>query len=120
MVGAFIGAAIGGIGSAITQYATTGDINWEVVATDTYSGAATGLLASTGVGIFGSVIGNAAISGATYIAEQTVQGKDVNPNELFYSTVIGGSAGAIGGAGAKASRLEVIWNRSRYNTFIYN
>ena len=59
------------------------------------------------------VLGNAAISGVTYIGEQAVQGKEIKSEEFIYSSIVGGVAGVIGGHGCNTSKIEGIWNTSK-------
>ena len=112
LVGAAVGAVIGGAVSAISQYATTGGINWSVVAVNFLSGAISGGLASTGIGLIASTGINATLGGATYVAEQVVKGEDVEVGGVLASTFAGGLGGAIGGKGANAKSLSLLWKNA--------
>ncbi len=109
VAGAAIGGVVGGVVSAISQYATTGEVNWGVVGVNTVSGAISGALASTGIGLVASIGANAALGGTTYVAEQVVKGEAVIVGGVVASTFAGGLGGAIGGKGANVKSLSVAW-----------
>lgn len=100
LIGAAVGAVVGVAVSAISQYATTREVNWGVVGVNAAAGAISGALASTGVGLVASVGINAAWGGGTYVAEQTIKGEKVTVGGVVASTVAGGIGGAIGGRGS--------------------
>lgn len=109
VVGAAVGALVGGAVSAISQYATTGKVDWKVVGVNAVSGAVSGALATTGIGLIASVGANAVIGGGTYIAEQAVKGEEVTIGGVIASTAAGGIGGAIGGKGMNAKGLSTAW-----------
>jgi len=113
LIGAAGGAVIGGAVSAISQYATTGSVNLNVVRVNAAAGAIAGALASTGVGLVASVGINAALGGVTYAAEQAVQGKEIASGGLIISTIAGGIGGAIGGTGVSAKGLNTAWKSAQ-------
>ena len=106
-IGAVVGGLVSAIGSAASQLIenkgdfTKIDVGEVVVAG--VAGAASGALAATGVGIVGQIVGNALISGAENIANQTILDEDNEPfdfGSLALDMAIGGIGGAIGGDGA--------------------
>ena len=106
-IGAVVGGLVSAIGSAVSQLIENkGDFSkidvGEVVAAGV-AGAASGALAATGIGIVGQIVGNALISGAENIANQTILDKENEPfdvSSLALDMAIGGIGGAIGGDGA--------------------
>ena len=109
IVGAFAGAAISGAVSAVSQYVNTGEIDWKVVGVNALFGAASGALATTGIGFAASVAANAAIGGATYVAEQAVKGEKLSFDDFLISVTAGAASGAIGGKGMDAEGLVGAW-----------
>ena len=107
LIGAGIGTLVGG--AAVSQYASTGKINWAVVRVNTASGAISGALASTGVGLVAPVAINSALGGATYTAEQAVQSKKITYQRISCKYCCGGIGSAIGGKGANAKGLSAAW-----------
>ena len=72
LIGTAIGAAFGFIGNCITNLIASDNIldGWALA---TISGAATGLLATSGLGVAGQAIGNAIISaGGKYIPTKSI------------------------------------------------
>ena len=109
LIGAAVGAVVGGAVSAISQYTSTGKVNWGVVGVNAAAGAISGVLASTGVGLVASVGINAALGGGTYVAEQAIKREKVTVGGVVASSVAGGIGGAIGGRGANAKGLSAAW-----------
>ena len=110
-----IGAVVGAVAGAVTQVisnAVSGKKLTDGLATATLSGAASGLLAASGVGIVGSVVGNAAISMASNATNQIIENKGFNNfdvGDMLIDGTIGGIAGAVGGAGmGKTVRLGTL------------
>ncbi|MBQ7064104.1 MAG: RHS repeat-associated core domain-containing protein [Firmicutes bacterium] len=79
---------------------------------DYLSAAVSGAVATTGIGLLGSITINAALGGATYLVNCDIKGVEADPENLMLSTVIGGVAGAIGGKGANLSEAKGIINTS--------
>ena len=101
VVGAAVGALIGGVVKAVSN-AIEGKSLTDGLATAMLAGAASGALASTGVGIVGMVAGNAAISMAENAADQVIENKGFNNfdvGDMLIDGAIGGVSGALGGAG---------------------
>ena len=70
VIGAVVGGVISGVMAGISSYKATGKVDWGSVAINAASGAASGLVAATGLGplVQGGI--SAAISGVTSVAEQ--------------------------------------------------
>lgn len=60
-----------------------------------------GVLAATGVGLTGQIIGNAAISGSSDALNQYLDEGTINTKDVIVSTIAGGISGSIGGRGMK-------------------
>ena len=72
------------------------------------SGAASGALASTGLGMVSMAIGNAAISMTENVTNQVIANRgfnNFNVGDMVIDGVIGGVSGAIGGAGKGSKNL---------------
>ncbi|MBR0577473.1 RHS repeat-associated core domain-containing protein, partial [Proteiniclasticum sp. BAD-10] len=108
-IGAIVGGVIGATVSAVSQYATTGKVDLKVIGVNFVSGAISGAVASTGIGLGASVGINAALGGGTYAAEQAVKGEKVTVGGVVASTIAGGLGGRIGGKGANAKGLTAAW-----------
>ena len=117
LIGAAVGAVVGGTVSAFSQFATTGQVNWGVVGVNAAAGAISGALASTGIGLVASVGINAALGGGTYAAEQAIKGEKITLGGVVASTVAGGIGGAIGGKGANAKGLSAAWKSASKGIF---
>ena len=111
-ISALAGGLISGTISAITQYATTGEIKWSIVLVNGVSGMVSGALAATGIGFAASVAANAALGGATYMAEQAVTGEEITASGVLIGVAAGGISGAIGGKGADAKKLCAVWKNA--------
>lgn len=84
------------------------------------AGAASGALASTGVGIVGMVAGNAAISMAENAANQVIENKGFNNfdvGDMLIDGAIGGVSGALGGAGKGTKHLTNLGKQTVKRTF---
>ena len=102
--GAIVGGLIGGLTSAVTQYAQTGSINMKSVFVSAGAGALSGALAASGFGMAGQVLGNALISGASYLVDTAANGKSFNPWDCAANVTIGAFSGLIGGRGLMNSK----------------
>lgn len=109
LIGAAVGGVISGAISAISQYTTTGSIDWIVVGISTLSGAATGALACTGWGLGALVAANVGISVVENAASQLVENKgfkSFNVKDMLIDGAIGGATAAIGGKGLGNKHLN--------------
>ena len=108
--GAFIGGVAGIVGSIISQKATTGKIDWIEVAISACTGAISGGLAATGVGLLGQIAGNALIGAGASLAEQLYNHNGditkVNFTAIMIDTFVGAVSGFAGGKGGGSSHLD--------------
>ena len=111
-IGAGAGGLIQGGGNLISQLASNnwdwGKVKWGVVGVNTITGAASGALAGSGVGIIYMIAGNAFLSGINYSATQIIEKKDITAEGLSASVFLGSIAGLVGGKG--------IYNEDMMNT----
>ncbi len=106
-IGAVVGGLVSAVGSVVSQAIEhKGDFSkidaGEIVAAG-IAGAFSGALAATGVGVAGQIVGNALISGAENVANQTFLADEptvFDPVDLVIDMAIGGLGGALGGNGA--------------------
>ena len=102
-----IGSAMGAVTSIITGYASAKqagkDYSLFMAVTDGLSGAASGALAASGVGMVGQIIGNAAIE----VTNGIVNGQS-SANEIIENAISGGANGLIGGKGASYGNANSI------------
>ena len=119
VVGAAVGALIGGVVKAVSN-AIEGKSLTDGLATAMLAGAASGALASTGVGIVGMVAGNAAISMAENAADQVIENKGFNNfdvGDMLIEGAIGGVSGALGGTGKGTKHLTNLGKQTVKRTF---
>ena len=119
VVGAAAGALIGGVVKAVSN-AIEGKSLTDGLATAMLAGAASGALASTGVGIVGMVAGNAAISMAENATNQIIENKGFNNfdvGDMLIDGAIGGVSGAYGGAGKGTKHLTNLGKQTVKRTF---
>ena len=108
VAGAIGGALVGGIVKAVTNIATGKDWS-DGVGTAMLAGAASGALAASGVGLVGSIAGNAGIAMAQNAADQIIknQGFDnFDTCDMFIDGAIGAFVGAAGGSGASKGNVK--------------
>ena len=118
-VGAVAGALISVVVKVVSN-AIEGKSLTDGLATAMLSGAASGALASTGVGIVGMVAGNAAISMAENTANQIIENKGFNNfdvGDMLIDGAIGGVLGALGGAGKGTKHLTNLGKQTVKRTF---
>ncbi len=117
LIGAGVGAVVGGTIAAISQYATTGQVDWKRTAIAAGAGAITGALAATGVGLVGQVVANAAVGATSDFGDQLYTNKGdvgkINMKSVALSGTIGAVAGVVGGSGAKVKDLTGVYNTSK-------
>lgn len=107
-VGGLLGGLIGGI-AQVASNIIEGENAFDGVGAAFISGAASGALASTGVGIVGSIVGNAGISMIGNAATQVVENKgfdDFDVGDMLIDGAIGGISGAVGGVGYGSNHLK--------------
>ena len=101
VVGAVIGAAANSIVKVVTN-CIEGKDWYNGIGTAALTGAASGLLAASGVGIVASIARNAAISMAGNAADQIIDNhgfENFNVGDMLIDGAAGAIAGAIGGNG---------------------
>lgn len=106
---AAIGGLISGTYSAVTQYIETGEIDIRVVLANTASGAISGALSATNIGLGAAVGINAALNVVTYTSEQLIKKEEITFEGIVKSAVSGAFGGLIGGKGANVKSLETTW-----------
>ena len=89
LLGAATGFAIGAGGSALTQLAFTGTIDPYKVILDGLVGAISGAVAVTAIGLGGSVVFGAVLSGAASIGEDIMDGVAVDAGKFILSVGLG-------------------------------
>ena len=113
LIGAAVGALISG-GMELVDQLCSGksidEVNWKKVGVSAASGAASGFIASTGVGLIGQVGLNAGISVAAYAADAKLNGEEITTKGLIDNAIAGGISGLIGGKGAQARGMRSVWN----------
>ena len=103
IAGAVIGAAINVFASATTALLNGEEYTWKNALLDGVSGAVSGALASTGLGVVGQTIAGGIVSGATSIASDLVNGESINWTRAANATALGMATGYLGGAGVRAN-----------------
>ena len=101
LVGAAIGAVIGVVGNGISNLIAGENFfdGWGVAA---LSGAASGLLATTGAGTAVQAFGNAIISASSNAYQQSQSGEPFDWLEFGVETAAGALGGFLGGPGARS------------------
>ena len=110
VVGAVVGAAIGAVSEAISQKVSGEEINWAAIGISAASGAISGGLACTGVGLGLTIAANTAISAAESALKQGVKNgfNNISVTEVIIDGVVGGATSAIGGVNKEAKRLSYL------------
>ena len=115
-IGAAIGAAVN-VATSYINHRIAGEkytkYTLEEATIDAISGAASGALAASGVGLLGQVVSNGTISGITYMARCDVTKTKMSTSELMKSIAVGAVSGFIGGKGADGNRLIGVYNTSK-------
>ena len=107
IVGAAIGALVGGASQIISNLLTGHQFN-EGLGVAMITGAFVGALAASGLGLLGMIVGSAAISMAGNAANQIIKNKGLShfdTGDMVFDGVVGGAAGALGGAGKGSKHL---------------
>ena len=116
---------IGAVAGVVTQYICDVSINllsgksfvdslrptssWA----DYGSAALSGVLAATGIGAGASIAANAALGGATYLANCAIEGEEVDALDLGLAVVGGAASGQVGGSGVNGGKLKGIVSTSK-------
>ena len=77
------------------------ELDWKSIGISAGSGAVSGALAGTGIGLVGQVALNAGISATASIVRQKTYGSDVSVEKVLFDAGIGALAGLFGGEGAQ-------------------
>ena len=120
VISAAVGALISAVVDVAVQAISGQEINLAEVGIAALSGAASGALAATGVGVLGMIAGNAAISMAENTANQVITNKgfsNFNVGDMLIDGVIGGALGAIGGHGKGTKHLNNLGRRTIKRSF---
>ena len=96
VIGAAVGAAIGGITAAISSYRETGSVNLGSVLLGVGVGAANGLIGASGMGAVAQALWTGALGFSSNIASSLIQGTNVNIGDAFLDGVIGAGASVLG------------------------
>jgi RHS repeat-associated protein len=102
IIGAVIGATISAGVNVASQRINNGNwnnMNWKSVGISAVSGAITGALGASGVGVLGQVIGNAAVSGVTEIVQNVAVGQQIDWVSVGLNTAVGAVLGRVTGPG---------------------
>lgn len=105
VVGAAIGGVVGGISKIVTNVISQKEDIWDGVLVASLTGAASGALAATGVGLVGQIVGGAAIALVGNAVQQTIdiaqnERKSFDTTEMLIDGVVGSVCGLVGGSGA--------------------
>ena len=106
VAGAFFGALISGVVDATAQYMETGTIDLKTLAVNMASGAISGAVAATGLGVSGQIAVNAFLGGGTYLAEKAVKHEKPTIVGCAVHAIIGGVSGKIGGKGLDGNKVS--------------
>ena len=115
-VGAVIGVAtqfVADVGLGLASGSSLKEIMSSLSPVDYVSAAIGGAMAASGITLAGSVVANAALGGTTYLANCSYKGVKANAGDFVASTVIGGAAGRVGGAGANGKQMRGVYGRSK-------
>ena len=107
-IGAFVGGIFGGAAKFVSNLIEGEDV-FDGVGSAFLTGAASGALAATGVGVFGSIVGNAGISMVGNATTQIVENKgfdNFDVGDMLIDGTIGGISGAVGGSGYGSKHLK--------------
>lgn len=117
VVGAAVGIATQYISDVATNLISGKSFSESLKPTSSWadygSAALSGALAASGVGFGVSVAANAALGGATYLANCGINGETINSTDFGMAVGIGAISGAIGGSGANGAKLRGVAKTSK-------
>ena len=117
IVGAVVGIATQYVSDVVTNLAEGKPLGEALKSTSSWadygSAAISGALSASGIGLAGSVVANAALSGATYLTNCAISGEEVSGLDFLMTTTIGGVSGAIGGSGANGKKLRGVYSTAK-------
>lgn len=105
IIGALIGAGVGGTASAATQLITTGEINWDQVFVDAAIGAVMGAFGGSAIGRLGMTFAGGFTGAGGEFASQLVSGGPLNIGAIIGAGATGALFGFISGPGAQHGKL---------------
>jgi len=105
LVGAGIGAVIGGGVSAGFQYITTGTIDWHQVIVDAAIGGVLGAFGGSSISKIGMMGASGSLGFGSSIATDFVNGDAINWGSAMLSGILGVGLAFFGGAGAQHGQL---------------
>ena len=112
-IGAVVGA-IANVGFPYLNHMIAGEsYGLKEAALDALSGAASGALAASGVGLLGQVIGNGLTSGVAYFARADINNQRTTTSGFLVSIAEGMMSGAIGGKGADGAKLSGVYKTAK-------
>ena len=112
-IGAVVGA-IANVGFSYLNHMIAGEsYGLKEAALDALSGAASGALAASGVGLLGQVIGNGLTSGVAYFARADINNQRTTTSGFLVSIADGMMSGAIGGKGADGAKLSGVYKTAK-------
>ena len=112
-IGAVVGA-IANVGFSYLNHMIAGEsYGLKEAALDALSGAASGALAASGVGLLGQVIGNGLTSGVAYFARADINNQRTTTSGFLVSIAEGMMSGAIGGKGADCAKLSGVYKTAK-------
>ena len=120
LAGAVVGAIVGAVVAGVSSYIENGSVDWLDVGVSAAAGAIGGILATTSVGVAGSIVGNAVISMATNATSQAIENNgfsNFNVDDMLIDGVVGGISGAIGGAGKGSAHLNKLGKQTLKRPF---
>ena len=117
-VGAVVGIATQYISDVVTNLSDGKSFRESLNPTSTLadyaSAALSGALAASGAGLGISVAANAALGGATYLANCAIKDEDTDITDFRMAIGIGAISGLVGGSGADGAKLRGIVGTSNY------
>ena len=91
IMGAVIGAGISGASSAVSQFATTGNVQWEQVLVDASLGAVSGAFGGSAIGVGGMTVASFATGAAGSLASDWVAEEELD----FKAALTAGAMSAV-------------------------
>ena len=105
LVGAAIGAVVSAATSVVTQYVTSGEVNWKSVGVAAVSGAVSGFLSASPLGLTGQRVAGGILGGASYLADSWVTGETATLAGFALNVGIGVVSANISGEGANKDKV---------------
>jgi RHS repeat-associated protein len=119
IIGAAAGILINGgvdMASQLLSGKRFDELDWKSIAVSAGTGAVSGALAGSGVGLAGAITANAFLSGTASMVRQTMYGGKIDWVKLGIDTGIGALAGWFGGQGAQHGVNRVYYEVNNIGT----